>query len=102
VLSIHFVAHQSSSAKDSSEFLKASHPTLKFPLNLEDRVEYIKNKINKMFNKTIKFTQKNNIKNKSITLSFDVDFKINKDDLNKLKELSFTTSDKNKYSILID
>jgi len=35
-----------------------NHPTLKFPLNLEDRVEYIKNEVNKILSTNVKFIEK--------------------------------------------
>jgi len=76
-----------------------NHPTLKFPLNLEDRTEYIKNEVSK-FIKT-KFSEKNNTKDKTITLSFKTNTKLSKDDISKLKELDFTTNDNIKWNVLI-
>ena len=76
-----------------------NHPTLKFPLNLEDRVDYIKNEVNKILTTNVKFTEK--IKDKKIELSFKVNTKPNRNDLNKLEALDLESKDKLKWDILI-
>ena len=79
-----------------------NHPTLKFPLNLEDRVEYLKNYINKILSKNINFDIKNDNKTKSIKLSFKITEKLNNDNKNKFIKIGLTTSDNLKWSIVID
>ena len=79
-----------------------NHPTLKFPLNLEDRIEYIKNEVNKLLSSNIKFNEKVNNKNKDIELSFKLSTKPNKNELNKLEALDLESNDKLKWSIVID
>ncbi len=77
-----------------------NHPKLKFPLNLEDRAEFIKNEVNKLLSTNIKFTEKS--KDKQIELSFKVSSKPNRDELNKLEALDFESKDKLKFSVIID
>ncbi len=79
-----------------------NHPTLKFPLNLEDRIEYIKKEVNKLLSSNIKFNEKVSNKNKQIELSFKLSTKPNKNELNKLEALDLESSDKLKWSIIID
>jgi len=80
----------------------SNHPTLKFPLNLEDRIEYIKNNTNKILAKSINFKEKINSSDKSIDLSFKLTSKPNGDDIEKLSKLGLETKDKLKWNILID
>jgi hypothetical protein len=79
----------------------SNHPTFKFPLNLEDRLEYIKNNVNKILSKNINFIEKIDSKSKSIDLSFKLNSKPNNDDLEKLLKLGLESSN-NKWSIIID
>ena len=79
-----------------------NHPKLKFPLNLEDRVQYLKNQVNKILSKNIKFNEKTNSKNKTIELSFKLESKLNKDDTEQLIHLDFEQSkDKLSWNIII-
>lgn len=80
----------------------SNHPTLKFPLNLEDRVEYLKNNVIKFLSKNINFNEKTDSKSKSIDLSFKLSSKPNNDDILKIEKLGFNSKDKLKWSILID
>jgi hypothetical protein len=80
----------------------SNHPTLKFPLNLEDRIEYIKLNTNKILSKNINFNEKTDTKTKSIELSFKLGSKPNNDDITKLEILGLETKDKLKWNILID
>lgn len=80
----------------------SNHPTLKFPLNLEDRLEHIKAMTNKILSKNITFNEKNDVKTKSIKLSFKLGSKPNNDDIGKLEKLGLETKDKIKWNILID
>ncbi len=77
-----------------------NHPKLKFPLNLEDRVDYIKKEVNKILSSNIKFNEK--IKDKTIELSFKISTKPQKDELNKLEALDLESKDKLKWEIVID
>lgn len=77
-----------------------NHPKLKFPLNLEDRVEYIKNEVEKILSTTIKFSEK--IKDKTIHLSFKLPSKPKRDELNKLDSLDLESKDKLKWDIVIE
>jgi hypothetical protein len=79
-----------------------NHPTLKFPLNLEDRVEYLQNYINKILAKNINFDIKNDNKTKSIKLSFKITEKLNNDNKNKFIKIGLTTLDNLKWSVIID
>ncbi len=79
-----------------------NHPTLKFPLNLEDRVEYLKNEIEKIVSSKIKFNEKIKDKEKSIDLTFKLDKTPNKDDVIKLENLDFKSdNEKIKWKITI-
>ena len=80
----------------------SNHPTLKFPLNLEDRIEYIKTTTNKILSKNISFKEKTDTKTKSIELSFKLGNKPNNDDITKLEKLGLKTKDKLKWNILIN
>jgi superfamily II DNA or RNA helicase len=77
-----------------------NHPKLKFPLNLEDRVEYIKTEVEKILSTTVKFTEKT--KDKTIELSFKLNSKPNRDELNKLDALDLESKDKLKWEITIN
>ncbi len=77
-----------------------NHPKLKFPLNLEDRVQYLKNEVTKLLSTSIKFNEK--IKDKKIELSFKLNSKPNRDELNKLDSMEFESKDKLKWEIIID
>ena len=80
----------------------SNHPTLKFPLNLEDRIEYIKSQTNKILSKNISYKEKTDSKAKSIELSFKLQSKPNNEDIEKLEKLGLETKDKLKWIILID
>jgi methyl coenzyme M reductase gamma subunit len=56
-------------------------------LNLEDRVEYIKNKVSNILNKKIIFKEEVDNKKKTITLSFKLENKPTSDDINKLENI---------------
>ena len=78
-----------------------NHPTMKFPLNLEDRINYVKDNVNKILSKNVTFNEKENKKN-----NFELDFKLsskpNIDDIEKLEKIGFTSKDKLKWSIIIN
>lgn len=78
-----------SKGKDKMTYLMIpnNHPKYLFPLNLEDRVKYIKNKVIQILNKKINFKEEVDDKNKSITLSFKVNNKLTADDVNKLENI---------------
>ena len=80
----------------------SNHPTLKFPLNLEDRIDFIKTNVNKILSKNITFKEKINSTNKSIDLDFKLTSKPSNDDVEKLSKLGLETKDKLKWNILID
>jgi superfamily II DNA or RNA helicase len=82
--------------------IPSNHPTLKFPLNLEDRIEFIKTNVNKILSKNVNFKEKINSSDKSILLTFNVPSKPNSDDIDKLSKLGLETKDKLKWTILID
>ena len=79
-----------------------NHPTLKFPLNLEDRIEYIKNKTKNIINKTIKFNEKIKNNEKIIELTFKIESKLSKQDIEKLEAIEWTSDDKLKWKIIIE
>ena len=78
--------------------IPSNHPTIKFPLNLQDRVEFLKENINKLFTETIKFKTQENAK--SYTLEFSKE-KIPNISLNKILELGFIKNN-DIFSIIID
>lgn len=80
----------------------SNHPTLKFPLNLEDRMEYIMSSTNKILSKNINFKEKIDNKTKSIELSFKLGNKPNNEDIKGLEKLGLESKDKLKWSVLID
>jgi hypothetical protein len=67
--------------------IPSNHPKYLFPLNLEDRTDFIKNKVSSILNKKINFKQNINDKNKTITLSFVLDKKPTADDIYKLENI---------------
>ena len=75
-----------------------NHPKYIFPLNLEDRVEFIKNKVNSIQNKKNEFTEIFNDKKKTITLSFKLKSKPTPADIIKLQNI-FNVNDNNDASI---
>ncbi len=77
-----------------------NHPKYKFPLNLEDRVDYIKSEVEKILSTTVKFSEK--IKDKNIHLTFKLPNKPNRDELNKLDALDLESKDKLKWEITIN
>jgi hypothetical protein len=105
-----------SKGKDKMTYIMipSNHPKYLFPLNLEDRVEYIKNKVSNILNKKITFKENIDNKKKNITLSFKLDTKPTSDDIYKLeniynkklnqltKEMWEVSKDKLNWTTLID
>ena len=78
----------------------SNHPTLKFPLNLEDRIDYIKNSVNKILSKNVTFNEKTNSKSQSIELEFKLSTKPVNEDIEQLEKIGFKSSNNNlKWSI---
>lgn len=80
----------------------SNHPDYKFPLNLEDRLEYIKLNVNKILSKNITFKTDINDKNKFIKLDFKLDSKPNSNEIKLLNNLGLESSDNLKWKIIID
>ena len=78
-----------SKGKDKITYIMipSNHPKFLFPLNLEDRIEYIKNKVSNILNKKITFNTTIDDKKKTIELSFKVNAKPTADDINKLENI---------------
>jgi DNA polymerase III delta prime subunit len=78
-----------SKGKDKKTYIMipSNHPKYLFPLNLEDRVEYIKTKVSGILNKKISFKESVDSKKKLITLSFKLDSKPTSDDIYKLENI---------------
>jgi superfamily II DNA or RNA helicase len=76
-----------------------NHPLYKFPLNLEDRSKFIKDKVTKIFG-NIDFVEK--IKDKEIELSFKLNKSPNDEEINLLKNLDFISSTNKSWKLLID
>jgi hypothetical protein len=78
-----------SKGKDKMTYIMVptNHPKYLFPLNLEDRVEYIKNKVSNIINQKISFKENVDNKNKNITLSFKLTSKPTTDDIYKLENI---------------
>jgi len=66
-----------------------NHPSLPFPLNIEDRKDFLIKTINHLTGLSIKFTEK--LQNKNILLSFKDD-NIKKSDIDKIISLGFSHS----------
>lgn len=78
-----------SKGKDKKTYIMipSNHPKYLFPLNLEDRLEYIKNKVSNILNKKITFKETVDNKKKLINLSFKVETKPTSDDIYKLENI---------------
>ena len=78
-----------SKGKDKMTYIMipTNHPKYIFPLNLEDRVEYIKNKVSNILNQKITFKVIVDDKTKTITLSFKLNTKPTADDIYKLENI---------------
>jgi superfamily II DNA or RNA helicase len=76
-----------STGKDKKNYLivPLNHPLYPFPLNLEDRVEYVKNEVNKLLDEKMKFKVINK-DNKEYIISFKQDIPTNSDLITKLKD----------------
>ena len=79
--------------------IPSNHPTLQFPLNLEDRVEYIKNQVSLFLSENVSWNEK--IKDKTIELSFKLNSKPNKENIINLEKINLESKDKLKWSIVI-
>jgi hypothetical protein len=78
------------------------HPKYKFPLNLEDRLEYLKNNSEVILSQKIKFKENISKKDKNILLEFKLSKKPNKDEIIKLIEIGFNSKNDINWSCLID
>jgi hypothetical protein len=77
-----------------------NHPEYKFPLNLEDRTEYLKDNINKLLSKNIKFNVKES--KDVILLSFSLGAQeISANDIKKIKSYGWESKDNSKWTIEI-
>lgn len=77
-----------------------NHPEYKFPLNLEDRTEYLKDNINKLLSKNIKFNVKEG--KDIILLSFTLGTQeISANDIKKIKSYGWESKDNSKWTIEI-
>ena len=78
------------------------HPKYKFPLNLEDRLEYLKNNSEVILSQKIKFKENISKKDKNILLEFKLTKKPIKDEIDKLIEIGFNSKNDTNWSCLID
>jgi hypothetical protein len=78
-----------SKGKDKKTYIMipSNHPKYLFPLNLEDRLEYIKNKVSNILNKKIDFKETIDNKKNAIKLSFNIESKPNSNDIYKLENI---------------
>jgi hypothetical protein len=77
-----------------------NHPEYKFPLNLEDRTEYLKDNINKLLSKNIKFNVKES--KDVILLSFSLGTQeISANDIKKIKSYGWESKNNSKWTIEI-
>ena len=96
-----FYLEKFSVGKDKKTYLiiPSNHPKYKFPLNLEDRVEYVKNKVTQIIKGiNIKFVVKNK-DNTKYEISFNYDFQ--KNDVEKIINYGWKKEDNN-YSMVIE
>ena len=79
-----------------------NHPQYKFPLNLEDRVEFVKNDTNKLIGTKLKYSVKENKKdNISYKISFESDKKLT-DAIKDNLETAGWLKENNTYTIIIE
>jgi superfamily II DNA or RNA helicase len=78
-----------SKGKDKMTYIMvpSNHPKYIFPLNLEDRLEFIKNKVSNILNQKIIFKETVDNKKNTITLSFKLTQKPTADDIYKLENI---------------
>jgi superfamily II DNA or RNA helicase len=76
-----------------------NHSIYKFPLNLEDRSQYIKNKVLKIFG-NITFDEQ--VKNKLIELSFKLNKLPTEEEITLLTDLEFKTTNNKSWKVIID
>jgi hypothetical protein len=96
-----FYLEKYSIGKEKKTYLiiPSNHPKYKFPLNLEDRIEYVKKQIEDLIKqKYIKFTIKNK-DNKEYNITFNYTF--TKQDISKVLVFGWT-SEGDKYSMVIN
>ena len=99
---IHLEKHSKGKKKITYIMIPKNHSIYKFPLNIEDRIEYLKKNIENIINSPIKFNSSINNNKNNINLSFTIDKKLSKDEINKIKNEGWSTKDNNKWTILID
>lgn len=79
--------------------IPSNHPQYKFPLNIEDRTQFIKKNINKIVGNT-KFEEKDD--KTKIILSFKLNKTPNQQDIQQIKDLGFLSTNDKLWKIIID
>ena len=79
--------------------IPANHPKYKFPINLEDRVEYLKEKVFDILQTKVKFNKKSNKDKTEYTLSFENN--VNNEDKEILLKDGWNETKKNNFEIII-
>lgn len=77
----------------------ANHPKYTFPINLEDRVEYLKEKVFDILQTVVKFNKKSNKDKTKYTLSFENN--VNNEDKEILLNDGWNETKKNNFEIII-
>ena len=80
--------------------IPANHPKYKFPINLEDRVEYLKEKVFDILQTKVKFNKKSNKDKTEYTLSFENN--VNNEDKEILLKDGWNETKKNNFKIIIE
>ena len=80
--------------------IPANHPKYKFPINLEDRVEYLKEKVFDILQTKVKFNKKSNKDKTEYTLSFENN--VNNEDKEILLKDGWNETKKNNFEIIIE
>ena len=79
--------------------IPANHPKYKFPINLEDRVEYLKEKVFDILQTKVKFNKKSNKDKTEYILSFENN--VNNEDKVILLQDEWNETKKNNFEIII-
>ena len=80
--------------------IPANHPKYKFPINLEDRVEYLKEKVFDILQTKVKFNKKSNKNKTEYILSFENN--VNNEDKEILLKDGWNEKKKNNFEIIIE
>ena len=87
-------------AKKTYIMIPINHPKYKFPLNIEDRVIYVKEYVNNLLIKNINFNEK--VEKFKTTIKFKLTEIPSKTEITKLEKIGFVSKDHVNWNIIID